>query len=277
MNKHNELQLYLASGSPRRYELLAQLGYRFEVLRLDVPERREEGEKAQDYVCRLARDKAMAGVAAAPTMLPVLGADTIVVLGDRVLEKPSDLLDAKDMLEALSGKVHQVMTAVALATPDRCDVRLVTTNVAFRKLDEAEIEAYWRTGEPWGYEVKLPAGFNASQAGRTKRRPLSQWLAQGVVRVDGKSEPATVSNEAGDADCRVKVSMADFTDIASGKQNPQMAFMMGKSRGVAMRMMEPVSMKAPATSRMALTINSKRNLLLVRFMTLCINIWGICS
>src|SRR5690606_10504624 len=129
MNKHNELQLYLASGSPRRHELLAQLGYRFEVLRLDVPERREEGGKAQDYVCRLARDKAMAGVAAAPTMLPVLGADTIVVLGDRVLEKPSDLLDAKDMLEALSGKVHQVMTAVALATPDRCDVRLVTTNV----------------------------------------------------------------------------------------------------------------------------------------------------
>ena len=59
-----------------------------------------------------------------------------------------NLLDAKDMLEALSGRVHQVMTAVALATPDRCDVRLVTTNVAFRKLDEAEIEAYWRTGEP---------------------------------------------------------------------------------------------------------------------------------
>ena len=66
-----------------------------------------------------------------------------------MLEKPSDLLDAKDMLEALSGRVHQVMTAVALATPaERCDVRLVTTNVAFRKLDEAEIEAYWRTGEP---------------------------------------------------------------------------------------------------------------------------------
>ena len=148
MNKHNELQLYLASGSPRRHELLTQLGYRFEVLRLDVPEQREAGEKPQDYVCRLARDKAMAGVAAAPTALPVLGADTIVVLGDRVLEKPSDLLDAKDMLEALSGKVHQVMTAVALATPERCDVRLVTTNVAFRKLDEAEIEAYWRTGEP---------------------------------------------------------------------------------------------------------------------------------
>ena len=86
MNKHNELQLYLASGSPRRHELLTQLGYRFEVLRLDVPEQRGEGEKPQDYVCRLARDKAMAGVAAAPTALPVLGADTIVVLGERVLE-----------------------------------------------------------------------------------------------------------------------------------------------------------------------------------------------
>ncbi|WP_439836008.1 Maf family protein [Aeromonas caviae] len=148
MNKHNELQLYLASGSPRRHELLTRLGYRFEALKLDVPELRNDGEKPQDYVCRLARDKAMAGVAAAPTALPVLGADTIVVLGERVLEKPSDLLDAKDMLEALSGRVHQVMTAVALATPERCDVRLVTTNVAFRKLDEAEIEAYWRTGEP---------------------------------------------------------------------------------------------------------------------------------
>ncbi|MFM5641426.1 nucleoside triphosphate pyrophosphatase [Aeromonas veronii] len=148
MSKNNELQLYLASGSPRRRELLTQLGYRFEVLKLDVPEQREEGEKAQDYVCRLARDKAMAGVVCAPTALPVLGADTIVVLGDRVLEKPSDLLDAKDMLESLSGKVHQVMTAVALASKDRCDVRLVTTNVAFRKLDEAEIEAYWQTGEP---------------------------------------------------------------------------------------------------------------------------------
>ncbi len=98
MNKHNELQLYLASGSPRRHELLTQLGYRFEVLKLDVPEQREEGEKPQDYVCRLARDKATAGVAAAPTALPVLGADTIVVLGDRVLEKPSDLLDASSSL-----------------------------------------------------------------------------------------------------------------------------------------------------------------------------------
>ena len=140
MNKNNEPQLYLASASPRRRELLTQIGYRFEVLKLDVPEQREEGEKAQDYVCRLARDKAMAGVACAPTAL--------LVLGDRVLEKPSDLLDAKDMLESLSGKVHQVMTAVALASKDRCDVRLVTTNVAFRKLDEAEIEAYWQTGEP---------------------------------------------------------------------------------------------------------------------------------
>ncbi|PJG58146.1 Maf family protein [Aeromonas cavernicola] len=148
MATHHDVQLYLASGSPRRRELLTQLGYRFELLKLDVPELRGESEKPQDYVCRLARDKAMAGANVAPAALPVLGADTIVVLGDRVLEKPSDLLDAKDMLEALSGQVHQVMTAVALATAERCDVRLVTTNVAFRKLDDAEIEAYWQTGEP---------------------------------------------------------------------------------------------------------------------------------
>ena len=148
MNKNNALQLYLASGSPRRHELLTQLGYRFEILRLDVSEQREAGEKPQDYVCRLARDKAMAGVAAAPTALPVLGADTIVVLGDRVLEKPVDLQDAKAMLMALSGQVHQVMTAVAVATVQGCEVQLITTHVTFRPLDEAEIDAYWHTGEP---------------------------------------------------------------------------------------------------------------------------------
>ncbi len=89
----------------------------------------------------------MAGVAAAPTALPVLGADTIVVLGSGCWRN-RPICSTPGHVEALSGKVHQVMTAVALATPERCDVRLVTTNVAFRKLDEAEIEAYWRTGEP---------------------------------------------------------------------------------------------------------------------------------
>ena len=148
MNKHNELQLYLASGSPRRHELLTQLGYRFEVLRLDVPEQREADEKPQDYVCRLARDKAMAGVAAAPTALPVLGADTIVVLDGRVLEKPRDQADAEQMLAALSGRTHQVMTAVAVAAHQGVCVTRVTTEVTFRTLGADEIVEYWHTGEP---------------------------------------------------------------------------------------------------------------------------------
>lgn len=144
----HDLQLYLASASPRRHELLRQLGYRFSVLTAPIEEQRKQGEKAQDYVCRLAREKAMAGLAIAPQSLPVLGADTIVVLGEQVLEKPADFVDAKAMLRALSGQVHQAMTAVALASKDRCDVRLVITNVAFRKLDDTEIEAYWHSGEP---------------------------------------------------------------------------------------------------------------------------------
>ena len=141
-------QLYLASASPRRRELLTQLGYRFAILKVDVPEVHQPGEHAADYARRLACAKAEAGWLACEGSLPVLGSDTIVVLDDVVLEKPVDEADASRMLAALSGREHQVMTAVALATPERCDVRLVTTNVAFRKLDEAEIEAYWRTGEP---------------------------------------------------------------------------------------------------------------------------------
>ena len=94
-----------------------------------------------------------------------------------VLEKPSDLLDAKDMLESLSGKVHQVMTAVALASKESLCVRLVTTNVAFRKLDEAEIEAYWQTGEPcdkaglMAFRV-LPASLSAASKGA-----IAPWSA----------------------------------------------------------------------------------------------------
>ncbi|WP_108649184.1 Maf family protein [Dongshaea marina] len=148
MMLNETITLYLASQSPRRKELLSQLDYPFELLRPDVVEQREADEKAEDYVCRLAQEKAKAGVEIAPSELPVLGADTIVVVGERILEKPLDLTDAKDMLEMLSGTTHQVMTAIALATPHSCEVRLVVTDVTFRKLLEHEIENYWHTGEP---------------------------------------------------------------------------------------------------------------------------------
>lgn len=140
--------LYLASGSPRRRELLTLLCVPFDILLTHTEEQRREGEAAEAYVRRLAQDKAKAGVALAQEDRPVLGADTIVVLNGRVLEKPRDEAHAAEMLAALSGKQHQVMTAVAIA--DRHDVRcqLVVTDVTFRSLSQQDIRDYIATGEP---------------------------------------------------------------------------------------------------------------------------------
>ncbi|MCB5309930.1 Maf family protein [Yersinia massiliensis] len=140
--------LYLASGSPRRRELLALLDVPFEVLKTEVEEQRQPEESAQEYVLRLAQDKARAGVMVAPQDLPVLGADTIVVLNGQVLEKPRDAEHAQQILSALSGQQHQVITAVSLA--DRQDVLsvMVVTDVTFRVLSPLEISKYIATGEP---------------------------------------------------------------------------------------------------------------------------------
>ncbi|AIX75152.1 MAG: Maf family protein [Mixta calida] len=142
------LSLYLASGSPRRRELLTQLGLHFERVITDVEELRREEESAQHYVRRLAREKALAGVAVAPQDLPVLGADTIVVLNGEVLEKPRDAAHAAEMLTRLSGKTHQVMTAVALADRQRELDCLVLTDVTFRLLTPQDISDYIASGEP---------------------------------------------------------------------------------------------------------------------------------
>ena len=141
-------RLYLASASPRRRELLTQLGYPFAVLTIHVPEQQAVGEDAATYVERLAGDKARAGWQACGGALPVLGADTIVVLDGRVLEKPRDQADAEQMLAALSGRTHQVMTAVAVAAQRGVCVTRVTTEVTFRTLGADEIVEYWHTGEP---------------------------------------------------------------------------------------------------------------------------------
>ncbi len=141
-------RLYLASASPRRRELLAQLGYPFDVLTLDVPEEKSPAEAAADYARRLAQAKALAGWHSSGERLPVLGADTIVVLDEQVLEKPRDQQDAERMLTALSGRCHQVMTAVAVAGATGVSVTLVTTEVTFRVLSAKEITEYWHTGEP---------------------------------------------------------------------------------------------------------------------------------
>ncbi|EKN6014649.1 TPA: nucleoside triphosphate pyrophosphatase [Yersinia enterocolitica] len=140
--------LYLASGSPRRRELLTLLDVPFEVLKTEVEEQRRAEESAQQYVQRLAQDKARAGVSIAPQDLPVLGADTIVVLNGQVLEKPRDKAHAQQILSALSGQQHQVITAVSLADRKNMLSAMVVTDVTFRVLSQLEISDYIATGEP---------------------------------------------------------------------------------------------------------------------------------
>ncbi len=140
--------LYLASASPRRRELLAMLELPFELVLPRVEEQRRPDETATDYVQRLARDKALAGAAMAALPLPVLAGDTIVVVDGEVLEKPRDQADGKSMLRRLSGRSHQVMTAMALARQGQIEGILVTTEVSFRALSDGDIDRYWASGEP---------------------------------------------------------------------------------------------------------------------------------
>jgi septum formation protein len=142
--------LYLASGSPRRRELLTQIAVPFLTQIAPIDENALPGESPIAYVERLARAKAQAGLAAlAETAdVVVLGADTAVVLDGRILGKPVDRDDALATLNALSGRSHQVLTAVALVSRERLESRVVTSQVTFRPLSQAEIEAYWASGEP---------------------------------------------------------------------------------------------------------------------------------
>jgi septum formation protein len=140
--------LYLASGSPRRRELLTQIGVPFATLSAPIDETASPDEAPLAYVERLARGKAAAGLAALAGDAVVLGADTAVVLDGRILGKPRDREDALDMLRALSGREHHVLTAVAVSDRRRCECRVVTSSVRFRTLDDAQLQAYWDTGEP---------------------------------------------------------------------------------------------------------------------------------
>lgn len=142
--------LYLASQSPRRRELLAQIGVKHAVVRASVPEHPAPGEPALDYVQRLAREKAIAGFAELQRLpaVPVLGADTLGVIDGEILEKPRDADHARAILLRLSGRTHEVITAVALYDGHRLGHRISVTNVSFRELSEREIAAYWETGEP---------------------------------------------------------------------------------------------------------------------------------
>ncbi|MBF7730292.1 Maf family protein [Pseudomonas sp. N040] len=142
--------LYLASASPRRRELLAQIGVPCRLLSSSVDESLLPGEAPEQYVERLARAKAQAGLdmLEAPGEACVLGADTAVVLDGRILGKPADREEARQMLQALSGREHQVLTAVALASALGCESRTVASRVSFRHITSAEMHAYWATGEP---------------------------------------------------------------------------------------------------------------------------------
>jgi septum formation protein len=139
--------LVLASGSPRRRQLLEMLGIPFRVVAPPVDETRRNGEQPEAYVVRLARAKASAVAAREPAEL-VLGADTTVVVHGEVLGKPSSPEEAAAMLGKLQGRTHRVMTGVAVASGDRMEDALDVTDVTFRPLSEATIAAYVATGEP---------------------------------------------------------------------------------------------------------------------------------
>jgi septum formation protein len=140
-------KLILASASPRRAELLRNAGIAFTTQATRIPELRQRGESPKRFAERLAREKARAIRARKPRSL-VLGADTIVVVGGRVLGKPRDQRDARRMLRVLSGRTHQVTTAVCLAGPGFEDARAETTRVTMRRLSEKEIRDYVASGEP---------------------------------------------------------------------------------------------------------------------------------
>lgn len=147
----SEYRIYLASNSPRRRELLDQIGVTHRVLRVEVDESARPGESASALVQRLALTKAHAGRENLPSGdgRPVLGADTVVVCDGRILGKPRDRNDALAMFTALSGRRHEVLSAVALVDHSQRErVLLSRTEVRFRDIAPAEAEAYWASGEP---------------------------------------------------------------------------------------------------------------------------------
>jgi len=146
-----ERSIYLASRSPRRQELLGQIGVKFEVMQLDVDEAVLEGESPRRYVERLARAKAEAGWQRVERdglpRAPVLGADTTVAIEGRILGKPADAKEAEHMLGALSGRPHDVLTALALKSEARLESAVSISQVRFKTLSAEEIARYIATGE----------------------------------------------------------------------------------------------------------------------------------
>lgn len=169
--QNDEADLLLASASPRRRDLLAQIGVRFRIVVADVDETVLGGESPRDYTIRVACDKALEVIAREGDILPVLGADTAVILDGDILGKPCDRDDAARMLRRLSGRTHQVYSAVAVARSEQeLYHRLNITDVTFADLDPRWIENYIETGDPMD-----KAGAYGVQ-GRAAER---------IVRIDG--------------------------------------------------------------------------------------------
>lgn len=161
----------LASASPRRRQLLQQIGIAHCVAPGNVDESQVPGETPRDYVLRLARAKAeRKSRDPAAGGLPVLGADTAVILDGVILGKPVDGADARRMLSLLAGRQHEVLSAVALAYRDRCEARLSVSQVRFASLSTTDIDRYVASGEPFGkaggYAIQgLAAAFIEHLAG----------------------------------------------------------------------------------------------------------------
>ncbi len=147
MNKQTRV-LHLASRSPRRAEYLRLLGVDFALVDVDVDESQQPREAPADYVQRVALSKARAGSAQLLSGAVVLAADTTVSLDGEIFGKPRDALDGPAMLARLSGRWHEVYTAVVVGVDADHHIEVVKTRVEFRVLDAAVIEAYWRSGEP---------------------------------------------------------------------------------------------------------------------------------
>jgi len=142
-------QLILASASPRRSELLTQINIAHRIQVADIDETPYKNESPQDYVVRVAQEKARKVQQTVNDSSVILAADTSVVLADQIMGKPKDLPDALAMLSALSGTRHEVYSAVAVFGREE-KTRLCVSHVVFRKLSEQEIIHYWHTGEPIG-------------------------------------------------------------------------------------------------------------------------------
>jgi len=185
-------KLILASGSPRRSELLRDAGLEFEIIVPDIDETPRPGEAPDAFVCRTAREKAES---ISVENAVILAADTAVVDGERILGKPADAEDAAAMLRSLSGHTHEVMTGVCIRFPDRTECFHIETHVTFRNLSEEEIADYIATDEPMD-----KAGAYAIQGGAAKM----------VRRIEG-----SYSNVVGLPLCEVIEAMSGIAAVKS--------------------------------------------------------------